>query len=274
MPYTHHTGVLETLAENEPKTLAIMHGSTYYGDGAQALRELAIVMRDVLGPKAQQGETPSTGTGKPEASDDSHATDKGVKKSSSRQVFWVYTSTPTGRNGNCGQGGKQQLWLHAGEMRKECFMRALRMLPCAILLFSIASCSRRPTDERVDVKTALLPEVAPNDTAFSGYQPAKPYTVTDNTILARTVFQAAAAPGTNMEVRDWKLPPGKQTTPVTLPGAALIEVRSGTGVLQAGNQRQELQLGAIVAVSQDQSFILTNSGQLTLTMRVYIVSGS
>ena len=71
-----------------------------------------------------------------------------------------------------------------------------------------------------------------------------------------------------------KLPPGKQTTPVTLPGAALIEVRSGTGVLQAGDQRQELQLGAIVAVSQDQSFILTNSGQLTLTMRVYIVSGS
>ena len=64
VPYTHHTGVLETLAENEPKTLAIMHGSTYYGDGAQALRELAIVMRDVLGPKAQQGETPSTGTGK------------------------------------------------------------------------------------------------------------------------------------------------------------------------------------------------------------------
>jgi hypothetical protein len=38
-----------------------MHGSTYYGDGAQALRDLAVVMRDVLGPKAQQGETTSTG---------------------------------------------------------------------------------------------------------------------------------------------------------------------------------------------------------------------
>ncbi len=63
VPYTHHTGrVLETLAEYEPKTLAIMHGSTYYGDGAQALRDLAIVMRDVLGPKAEQGETTSIGT--------------------------------------------------------------------------------------------------------------------------------------------------------------------------------------------------------------------
>jgi hypothetical protein len=46
--------VLETLAGYEPKALAAMHGSTYFGDGAQALRDLAVIMRDVLGPKAQQ----------------------------------------------------------------------------------------------------------------------------------------------------------------------------------------------------------------------------
>ncbi len=63
VPYTHHTGrVLETLAQYEPKTLAIMHGSTYYGNGATALRDLAIVMRDVLGPKGEDGETTSIGT--------------------------------------------------------------------------------------------------------------------------------------------------------------------------------------------------------------------
>ena len=63
VPYTHHTGrVLESLSEHEPKTLAAMHGSTYYGDGAQALRDLAVVMREVLGPKAQEGETTSIGT--------------------------------------------------------------------------------------------------------------------------------------------------------------------------------------------------------------------
>ena len=63
VPYTHHTGrVLEGLADYRPKTLAAMHGSTYYGDGAQALRDLATVMRDVLGPKAQEGETTPVGT--------------------------------------------------------------------------------------------------------------------------------------------------------------------------------------------------------------------
>jgi hypothetical protein len=38
-----------------------MHGSSYSGDGGRALRDLATVMREVLGPKAEQGTT-SIGT--------------------------------------------------------------------------------------------------------------------------------------------------------------------------------------------------------------------
>ncbi len=53
VPYTQRTGrILESLAGLEPRTLAVMHGSSYQGDGAQALRELAVVMRDVLGEKS------------------------------------------------------------------------------------------------------------------------------------------------------------------------------------------------------------------------------
>jgi flavorubredoxin len=62
VPYTHHTGrVLESLAEYQPQTLAVMHGSSFHGNGGQALRDLAIVMRDVLGPKAERSETTSDG---------------------------------------------------------------------------------------------------------------------------------------------------------------------------------------------------------------------
>ena len=51
VPYTHHTGrVLRGLAEHQPRTLATMHGSCYSGDGAPALRDLAGVMHEVLGP--------------------------------------------------------------------------------------------------------------------------------------------------------------------------------------------------------------------------------
>lgn len=51
MPFTAHTEArLEGLAALEPATCAAMHGSTYVGNGAQALRDAGIVMREVLGP--------------------------------------------------------------------------------------------------------------------------------------------------------------------------------------------------------------------------------
>jgi flavorubredoxin len=49
-PYTPLTEpILQGLADLQPKRLALMHGSAYVGDGAQALRALAIVMREALG---------------------------------------------------------------------------------------------------------------------------------------------------------------------------------------------------------------------------------
>lgn len=47
MPYTRATeGVLRTLAELKPKTLAVMHGSSYRGESARMLNELAGVIRE------------------------------------------------------------------------------------------------------------------------------------------------------------------------------------------------------------------------------------
>ena len=48
-PYTPQTeGTLQRLAALRPKTLALMHGSTFVGDGRGALVDLAAAMRDVL----------------------------------------------------------------------------------------------------------------------------------------------------------------------------------------------------------------------------------
>jgi flavorubredoxin len=50
IPYTPLTdSILNQLAQLTPKTLAIMHGSSFTGDGKQALHELSIAMRDVFG---------------------------------------------------------------------------------------------------------------------------------------------------------------------------------------------------------------------------------
>jgi len=49
-PYTPLTEpILHGLADLQPKQLALMHGSTFVGDGGRALRDWALVMREVLG---------------------------------------------------------------------------------------------------------------------------------------------------------------------------------------------------------------------------------
>jgi glyoxylase-like metal-dependent hydrolase (beta-lactamase superfamily II) len=49
-PYTARTGeILRDLASYRPETLAIMHGSSYSGDGGKALMDLSGVLREVLG---------------------------------------------------------------------------------------------------------------------------------------------------------------------------------------------------------------------------------
>jgi flavorubredoxin len=50
MPWTSHTDpILQRLAALRPRTLAIMHGSTFIGDGGKMLTDAAIMMKDVLG---------------------------------------------------------------------------------------------------------------------------------------------------------------------------------------------------------------------------------
>lgn len=50
MPYTPYTdSTLQRLAELEPRTLALMHGSSFRGDCRKAIEDLAIVIRETHG---------------------------------------------------------------------------------------------------------------------------------------------------------------------------------------------------------------------------------
>jgi len=50
VPYTPLTdSILDSLATLKPRTLATMHGSSFVGQGDQALRDLTVVLRDLFG---------------------------------------------------------------------------------------------------------------------------------------------------------------------------------------------------------------------------------
>jgi flavorubredoxin len=49
-PFTPHTErILNEVADLKPQTLALMHGSSFSGDGERALRNLALTLRELLG---------------------------------------------------------------------------------------------------------------------------------------------------------------------------------------------------------------------------------
>jgi hypothetical protein len=53
MPYTPYTdATMRRLAALRPRTLGLMHGSAYRGDGEAALLGLAGVIRETLGGRA------------------------------------------------------------------------------------------------------------------------------------------------------------------------------------------------------------------------------
>jgi len=53
VPFTPRTrGHMEKLASLNPQVLAAMHGSTFVGNGAQALRDAAVALERLLGTPA------------------------------------------------------------------------------------------------------------------------------------------------------------------------------------------------------------------------------
>jgi flavorubredoxin len=56
-PYTHQTaGLLTSLADLKPKTLATMHGSSFFGNCSQVLTDLNQVMKEIWGAKEIEGD--------------------------------------------------------------------------------------------------------------------------------------------------------------------------------------------------------------------------
>ena len=49
MPYTPRTRpILESLAALQPQTLAVMHGASFRGDGAAAIRDFATMLDETI----------------------------------------------------------------------------------------------------------------------------------------------------------------------------------------------------------------------------------
>jgi len=138
------------------------------------------------------------------------------------------------------------------------------------LLFSLLLSSGCGTSQENE-KTPLLPEAGADERNFSPDQPKSPYVEAAKGLLTRTVFETDAPGDLHIEVRDLLVGPGQTTASVSLPGAAVFEVRLGSGTVIVNGKAREIQTGATMAVSEGESFVIENKGENPIAIRVHLI---
>jgi len=140
-------------------------------------------------------------------------------------------------------------------------------LSFVLLLSLLVGCSGEPALE----KTELLPEASTTETNFSPYQPKTPYAQISANLLGRQIFQAAGPQGMTIKILDLYIPATKTADNVSLPGAAVLDVRYGEGKLVSAGNPLNLSLGTTTSVAQGASLSIQNTGELPLIIQARVI---
>lgn len=89
-------------------------------------------------------------------------------------------------------------------------------------------------------------------------------------VFYRGRFSTRPAPA--VEVLDLLVAPGQRAADVSLPGGAVFEVRAGNGVLTTSGMKEDLKTGSMFVVSQGARFTVENTGDVPVTMRVFVIT--
>jgi hypothetical protein len=110
-------------------------------------------------------------------------------------------------------------------------------------------------------RTQLAPDALENP--FKQYAPG---------LLARTIYKAEQTDDLDIDIWELLVGPGMKSEAAKLPGAAVAEVRSGTGVATIGGKSQDLKSGAGFSIPDDEAFQVENrSKEDGLSLRVVLI---
>jgi hypothetical protein len=88
---------------------------------------------------------------------------------------------------------------------------------------------------------------------------------------SRVLFEGGGPDNTKIVIREMLIGAGADVHLDALPGPALIDTRSGAGTLRAGDRSEQLRIAAAIAVEPGVPIELTNGGDDSLLLRLYIV---
>src|SRR5262245_4888188 len=121
----------------------------------------------------------------------------------------------------------------------------------------------------------LAPEgrgLLPAPTAAPGGIPLSHLFVSDPSgVFSRTLFETDDNPNFKLVIRDFSIPPDRQTHTVTLPSGAFLHLLDEPSEISIAKQRLALRAGARTAVPAGAPIDVVNNGERAVVVRVLIV---
>ena len=148
----------------------------------------------------------------------------------------------------------------------------IRPVASLVLVGLTGACGSPQPRETVASTAAVGAIVAPQQARLSETEPLQPLREFAPGLMARTLYVAESNDPYRIEVWDLLVGPGKKTSAVSLPGAAVIEIRSGRGVLTIAGKAGDVAQGAVISVNDgDQLAIENRAPDVGLIMRATVV---
>lgn len=151
--------------------------------------------------------------------------------------------------------------------------RALSLLLLLIAVAVVVWIVWRVNNREAYVDRKPPAEETTSQVEYAGSQPKEAFQLEKGNVLARTIYSTAGPANSQIEVRDFKLPPRVKTHLGALPGPGVLEVYSGHGSLSLDGKSEDLASGVIKAVPAGHALEFDNRGDFSLVLRVYLVEG-
>ncbi|MEA2561588.1 MAG: hypothetical protein QOH06_3092 [Acidobacteriota bacterium] len=116
-----------------------------------------------------------------------------------------------------------------------------------------------------------LPTPPPESTNYSDYEPTHPYEPSGEGVAERSEFLSSSLQGYSVEVRDFLVSPTQSEADLGIGGAALLEVRQGSGKASVGKRAIKLYPGKIFTLNEGERLII-RAYREPLALRTWIIS--
>lgn len=119
-----------------------------------------------------------------------------------------------------------------------------------------------------------LPPPPPGDVSFSDYQPDNPFLPWQDGVAGRSVYKTSETEhqgGLEVEVRDFLVASAWSDAEKAIAGAAVFEVRQGSGEAKVNGKTIVLRPGTVFTVSEGETLQVIPGGE-PFTFRTWIIS--